>query len=354
MKSWAVTKAGHPLEQIESPDPERASAAAVVIEVTHCGVCHSDVHFWEGFLNIGDKKVPVEAIGMKTPYVLGHEIVGRVVDIGSDVTNCKVGDTRLVYPWVGCGDCAECAAKNGHLCANPQTIGVRRTGGFATQISIPDQRYLVDIGDLDPALAATYACSGLTVYSAIQKLMPMEPDRAIVLIGAGGLGLNAVAILKALGHKNIVVLDVSERNREAALQLGATIALDSRNAETNETLKQLSNGSVTAIIDLVNSAVTAKLAFDVLGKGGKLVQVGLFGGTLELPLMMMPTRGISIIGNYVGSPKELRDLIKLARDGKVGSIPISRHPRSHVSQALTDLRDGQIKGRIVLDSTLPD
>lgn len=354
MKSWAVTKAGQPLEEIEIPTPNTPKGNEVVVEVTHCGVCHSDVHFWEGFLNVGDKKIPVEAIGLKTPYTLGHEIVGKVAAIGPDVKGVNVGDTKLVYPWIGCGECSDCAREHDNLCASMQALGMRATGGFAAQVCVPHEKYLIDIGDLDPALAATYACSGLTVYSAIQKLMPLAKNDPVVLIGAGGLGLNAVSVLKALGHENIVVLDVSEQNRKAASDLGASAIADNGAEDILETLAKIANGPVKSIIDLVNSAETAQMAFNALAKGGKLVQVGLFGGTLTIPLSMMPARAISIHGNLVGNPQELRDLIKLARSGKLAAIPISCKPRSGASDALKNLRDGKVRGRIVLDSAMSD
>ncbi|MBL4732009.1 MAG: alcohol dehydrogenase catalytic domain-containing protein [Rhizobiaceae bacterium] len=354
MKSWAVTQAGQALEEIEIPSPSAPIGTEVVLDVSHCGVCHSDVHFWEGFLNVGDKKIPLEAIGMHTPYTLGHEIVGKIAAIGPDVEGVKVGDIRLVYPWIGCGQCSDCAREDDNLCSSMQSLGMRATGGFARQVSVPHQKYLVDIGDLDPALAATYACSGLTVYSAIQKLIPLAKDDPVVLIGAGGLGLNAISVLKALGHENIVVLDVSEQNRQTAIDMGASAVADNSKEDILDTLPKIANGSIKSIIDMVNSADTALLAFNALAKGGKLVQVGLFGGTLTIPLSLMPSRVISIIGNLVGNPQELRDLITLARSGKISPIPISCKPRSAVSDALSDLRDGKVKGRIVLDSALSD
>lgn len=354
MKSWAVTEPGHPLEEIEIPNPAVPKGNEVIIDVTHCGVCHSDVHFWEGYVSVGDDKIPVEAIGMHTPYTLGHEIVGKIAAIGPDVEGVKVGDLRLVYPWIGCGECSECAQENDNLCASLQSIGMRTTGGFAAQVSVPHEKYLVDIGDLDPALAATYACSGLTVYSAIQKLMPLAKNDPVVLIGAGGLGLNAISILKALEHENIVVLDVSEQNRNAASELGASAVADNGTEDILETLAEIANGPVKSIIDMVNSAKTAQMAFSALVKGGTLVQVGLFGGTLTIPLSLMPTRVISILGNLVGSPQELRDLITLARTGNIPAIPIICKPRSSVSEVLKDLQNGKVKGRVVLDSAMSD
>lgn len=354
MRAWAVTEPGQPLAHIDVADPPAPKGAEVVVEVTHCGVCHSDVHFWDGLIDVGDRMVPVAALGMTTPYTLGHEIVGRVVATGPDVTGVKPGDQRLVYPWIGCGTCADCLRGEDNLCAAPRSIGVRASGGFGDRVFVPHERYLFDFGRLDPALASTYPCSGLTAYSAIRKLMPLPPDDPIVLIGAGGLGLSAISILRALGHRNIVVLDLSAQNRETAASLGARLTLDIGREDIAAALAEKAGGPVKSVIDFVNNSDTSKLAFAALQKGGRHVMVGLFGGTLTLPLMVFPTRGLTIFGNYVGSPGELRELLDLAQSADLPEIPITCQPRSQVSAALTALREGRVKGRIVLSQELEE
>jgi propanol-preferring alcohol dehydrogenase len=103
-----------------------------------------------------------------------------------------------------------------------------------------------------------------------------------------------------------------------------------------------------AVIDLVNGTETAQFAFDALTKGGRLVQVGLFGGELTVPLPLMAMRALTVQGSYVGNPKELRALVALAQSGKLGSIPIQREPLRNADSALQRLRSGQVTGRIVL------
>ncbi|MFZ2103017.1 MAG: alcohol dehydrogenase [Oricola sp.] len=351
MHAWASTGAGLPLECIECPAPAQPQGAGVVVEVTHCGVCHSDVHFWEGFIDAGDRKIPIEALGIARPLILGHEIVGRVVAAGPEATTVKPGDIRLVYPWIGCGDCADCAAGDDHLCTAPRSLGIRRSGGFGSHVEVPHERYLLDFGNLDPALAATYACSGLTVFSAIRKIMPQPRDAPVVLIGAGGLGLNAIAVLRALGHRNIVSLDPSAGSRAAAESLGAR-ALDSGREDIGERLAEAAGGPVKAIIDLVNNSDTAALAVRSLARGGKLVMVGMFGGTLTIPLAPFPASALTIMGNFVGSLGDLHALIALAQTGEIPAIPITRRPRGDANAALEAVRNGEMRGRIVLDASL--
>jgi propanol-preferring alcohol dehydrogenase len=216
MKAWAVVRPRAPLECLEFANPE-PKGTEVVIEVTECGVCHSDLHFWEGEYNLGGGRVMrIADRGAVLPRAMGHEIVGRVLKWGPEAEGVAKGDLRIVFPWLGCGECERCRAGEGNLCAKPASYGSVRDGGYAEQVVVPHPRYLVDPGNIDPALAATYACSGVTVYSAIHKAMPVPPDSPIVLIGAGGLGLAAIAVLKALGHRRIISLDISAEKRAAA------------------------------------------------------------------------------------------------------------------------------------------
>ncbi len=348
MRAWAVVENGAPLKEIELPTPE-PKGTEVLLETTYCGVCHSDLHIWEGYYDLGGgQKMSLADRGVTLPLAMGHEIVGRVVKLGPEAQGVKVGDIRIVYPWLGCGSCAACLADEDNMCLKPKSLGVYQNGGYATHVLAPHPRHLVDPGTLDPAVAATYACSGITVYSAIQKVMPIAPDEPIVLIGAGGLGMNAIAILKALGHRNIVVVDVAAEKRAAALAEGASQAIDGSGEGVAKRIIAACGGPVLAVIDLVNGTATARAAFDALRKGGKLVQVGLFGGELSLPLPLMPIRALTVQGSYVGTVKDLRGLVALAQSGKVPPIPVTTLPQSEADTALMRLRAGQVTGRLVL------
>jgi alcohol dehydrogenase/propanol-preferring alcohol dehydrogenase len=199
-----------------------------------------------------------------------------------------------------------------------------------------------------PWLAATYACSGVTVYSAINKLMPLEPDEPVVLVGAGGLGLNAIAILKALGHKRICVVDVAEDKLAAARAQGATDTVLANEHDTTARILEACGGPVAGVVDLVNGTQTARFAFDALRKGGKLIQVGLFGGELNIPLPIMPIKALTVQGSYVGNVKELRALIDIAKQGQIPPIPIENEPQRNADAVLHRLKEGKITGRVVL------
>ncbi len=348
MRAWAVVENGADLQELTLPTPE-PTGKQVLLEVTHCGVCHSDLHIWEGYYDMGGgKRMSLKERGVVLPLAMGHEIVGRVVKLGPDATGVSVGDVRIVYPWVGCGHCARCLAEEDNMCEQGRALGVFQNGGYATHVLAPEGRHLIDPGTVDPAVAATYACSGITVFSAIKKVMPMPPEEPIVLVGAGGLGLNAIAVLKALGHKAIVVVEISSAKRETALAAGASAVVDGSAENAVQQLLETCGGPVRAVIDLVNGTATARMAFAALRKGGRMVQVGLFGGDITLQLPTIAMRELTVGGSYVGNPKELRELVALANAGKLDKLPVSTVPMEQANEALMRLRDGKVTGRLIL------
>ncbi len=350
MRTWAVVENGADLQEMEMPTPE-PTGKQVLLEVTHCGICHSDLHIWEGYYDMGGgKRMSLKERGVTLPLAMGHEIVGRVAKLGPDATGVKVGDVRIVFPWVGCGHCDRCLAEEDNMCLQGRALGVMQNGGYATHVLAMEPRHLVDPGNLDPAVAATYACSGITVLSAIQKVLPLPPDTPIVVVGAGGLGLNAIAVLKALGHRAIVVVDIDETKRAAAARAGASATVDGSGEGVTARIVAACGGQPRAVIDLVNGTATARFAFDALAKGGRLVQVGLFGGEITLPLPPMAMRELTVGGSYVGNPKQLRELVALAQTGKLDALPVQAVPMATANEALMRLRAGKVTGRLVLQA----
>lgn len=347
MKAWAVVAPSAPLEEIELPTPV-PQGTEVLVEVTHCGVCHSDLHFWKGEYNMGGGKVmKIADRGVTLPRAPGHEIAGRVSAIGPDASGVAVGDVRVVYPWIGCGQCAACADEQDNMCLQQRSLGVVQHGGFASHVLVPHSRYLVDPGNVDVAVAATYACSGITAYSAVRKAGPFVADRAVVVIGAGGVGLTTIAMLRAIGHEKIIALDVSSDSRAAALKAGAVAAFDS-SAEDVVAELSASHGLAQAVFDHVGISVTASLGMSLLEKGGRLVIVGVSGGDLTLSLAVMVFRAYSVIGTNTGNPQDLRDVLKLANDGLLIPTPVCCRSKSEANQSLIELKAGKVTGRQVL------
>jgi len=348
MRSYRVTEFGAPLTATDAPTP-LPSGTEVLLRVKAAGVCHSDLHIWEGGYDLGNgRRLSLKDRGIPLPLTMGHETVGEVVAAGPDATGVTAGEIRLVYPWIGCGKCAVCREEGENMCAQPRSLGVYCDGGYADHIVVPHPRYLVDLKGLDPVTAAPYACSGLTTYSALRKVAHLLEREPILIIGAGGLGLMALGLLKAMDGKGAIVVDIDPRKREAALAAGALAAIDGAAADARTQITTAAGIPLRGAIDLVGSSQTAALAFDCLAKGGKLVMVGLFGGAAPWSLPLIPIKAATIQGSYVGSLAELEDLLELVRRRSVPPIPVTRRPLDQANQSLEDLRRGNLVGRAVL------
>ncbi|VVD62401.1 alcohol dehydrogenase [Pandoraea eparura] len=348
MRCYCVMHHGQPLELVEKDVPKPAGTE-VLVRVTAAGLCHTDLHIWEGYYDLGGgKRLNLSDRGITPPIVLSHEICGEVVSAGEGAGDVKLGGRFVVHPWIGCGECPTCLRGDENICLKSRPLGVARPGGFADYVLVPHPRYLVDIDGLNDAEAAPLACAGVTTYSAIRKLGDGIHHEPVVIIGAGGLGLMAIEVLRALGGQGAIVVDIDPAKREAALAAGALAVVDGKAVDAAKQLIAATQGGAGQILDLVGSSATVSLAMQSARRGGHIVICGLMGGELTLPLATIPLRPLCIEGSYVGTLSELRELVDLVRRTGMKSIPVSRRPMSQVSQVIDDLHRGQVIGRAVL------
>ncbi len=347
MLSYDVVEWGKPLQKAEKPTP-KPTGTQVLLKLKYCGVCHSDVHIRDGYFDLGGgKRFNMSDRGMHPPITLGHEPFGTVIAVGPDAKDAPVGQDRLVCPWIGCGTCARCLEGMDNHCMTPRWIGIQWAGGYADHLLIPHAKYLVDASGIDPMWAATLSCSGLTTYSAVSQLKPIPSQEWVAVLGAGGLGLMAIEMLKALGHQRIVVVDIDDKKLETAKLEGATATVNGRDPEAAKKLLAACGGPIYGAVDLVGNADTATLALGALRKGGKLIVVGLYGGEIPVSLVLVVQRAWRIQGSSVGTVAELKEVVALARAGKIKPIPIEKRPLAEVSRTLDQLKAGSIVGRVV-------
>jgi D-arabinose 1-dehydrogenase-like Zn-dependent alcohol dehydrogenase len=348
MKSFCVTAFGAPLEALELPTPA-PEGGEVLLKVTAAGVCHSDLHLAEGGYDLGHgKMLKVTDRGVSLPLTMGHEVVGEVVAMGPAAKGVSAGDMRLVFPWIGCGQCPACRRGTENLCRAPNCIGIHRAGGYADYVLVPNAKYLIEIAPLTSAQAAPFACSGLTAFSAIKKLGRFIETAPVAVIGAGGVGLMAVCLLKALGGVSTIVADIAETKREAALKAGAAAAVDAKSPDAVKELAAAAPDGLLAVIDFVGSPETAALGIGAMARGGHYIAVGLHGGELSYPMPYFPIRALTVQGSYTGSLGELQELMDLARRGAIPGFPVQTHPMSGVNVVLSRLRAGEIVGRSII------
>jgi alcohol dehydrogenase/propanol-preferring alcohol dehydrogenase len=347
MLSYQLEAFGRPLSQVirDTPQPQ---GSEVVVRVGSCGVCHSDVHLHDGYFDLGgDAKLDMTR-ALQPPRTLGHEIAGTVVAVGPEASGVQLGDRRVVFPWIGCGSCSLCEAGQEHLCNSPRALGVHRDGGFADHVVVPHPRYLLEFGSLEEEQACTYACSGLTAYSALKKVAPLGPRDPLLIIGAGGVGLSGIRLARQMFDTPPIVVELDPAKWDIAREAGAGQVIDPKADGALKSLVKATGGGVAAAIDFVGAAATFNFGFGALRKAGKLVCVGLFGGSTPIVPAMVSMKAVSVMGSYVGSLQEMQELMAIARSGVLPGLPLTTTPLAQATQALEDLRAGRIRGRTIL------
>jgi len=298
MRAMQIIEWGKPLEARDYPDPE-PRGEEVLLRVEAAGVCHSDVHIWDGHFDLGDgKQISLESRGVQLPFTMGHEIAG----------------------------------------------------GYGTHVLVPHGRYLLPYDGVPQDLAATYTCSGITAFSALKKTRGhVGRDDHLVIIGAGGVGGSAVHIAPAAVAGKVIVADIAAQKRAHARQMGAVATIDNAAPDAVKQVMEATGGGAAAAIDFVGSPKTMEFGVNILKKGGKLVMVGLYGGAHPISTVLFPFKMMTVEGSYVGTLEDLRELLALVQAGKVAPIPIERRAADQASAALSDLKSGgKVRGRVVL------
>ncbi|KIV93902.1 hypothetical protein PV10_05078 [Exophiala mesophila] len=329
-------------------EPKTWEETDVEIKITHCGVCGSDIHM----LRSGWRQTPY-------PIVVGHEIVGIAVRVGSKASNgIKVGDT------VGVGAqsdsclnrdsqfaCTECKEENENYCTritgtygSKFSNGDKSFGGYALYHRCPSH-FVFKIPDgLAPEFAAPMLCAGVTVYSPL-KHFGAGPGKRVGVVGVGGLGHFAVLFARALGAEEVVGISRRESKRQEALDLGCTDYIATAEDEGWEAKN-------ARRFDIIISTVSSpKMPFaDYLGMlrlEGILVQIGLPEGELPFRASSLTGARRRVAGSFIGSPREIREMLQLAVDKDIKPW-VETRPMSEANQAIVDFEAGKPRFRYVL------
>jgi propanol-preferring alcohol dehydrogenase len=325
-----------PLVIEEAPRPEPASDE-VLIQVEACGVCHSDLHVaggdWKQFAGI-----------TKRPLILGHEVVGRVVEKGSAAAEIEIGD-RVGVPWIHwtCGTCEPCREGNENLCGRQKITGVTVDGGFAEFLKAPASHTVKIPRGIPLVEAAPLLCAGLTAYRAL-KQSSILPGQRLAVFGVGGLGHVAVQIGRGMGAE-VIAIDIAEEKLALATSLGAVSALNAGASDVARELRRKGGAHVALVTSAAKAAYDT--AFRCLRPTGTLLVVGLPAENICFPPIMMAAGEVRIRASAVGTRPELREVLALADAGKVRCHVITR-PLSEVNRALGELDRGRVTGRMVL------
>jgi alcohol dehydrogenase, propanol-preferring len=336
MKAAVLHAFKTPLALEEVPRPEPA-ADEVLIEVEVCGVCHSDLH-------VADGDWTQLAGIVKKPLILGHEIVGRVVERGPAVEKVKVGD-RVGVPWIQwtCGQCEFCREGNENLCVKQRITGVMADGGYAEFAKAPASHVVRIPNTLPSERAAPLLCAGVTVHRAL-KQAKVRAGQRLAVFGVGGLGHLAVQIGRAAGAE-VTAIDVAEEKLVLAKSLGAARTL---NATKSNVVKELRGAGGMHIAMVTSAAKSAyDMAFYCVRPTGTLLVVGLPAQEISFPAVLMAAGEIQIRASAVGTREDLREVLAMGAAGTV-RCQVTTRPLVDVGEVLGQLSRGEIAGRVAL------
>ena len=317
MRAVVLTETNTPLSVVtDHPDPSRPDGE--LIDVTACGVCHSDIHVVDG------------DFGSALPMILGHEVTG---------VHHELGPVMVYAPW-GCRSCQQCDEGMEMMCANATEAGLFTDGGYAERMWVKHRRYLAPLDGLDPIAAAPLACGGLTAYRAVKHTLGVLRERGggrALVVGAGGLGQYAIRYLRLRTDADVTALDTAAAKRDRAVSVGAHAAIGpTDDAEPFD-----------VVLDFIGAEVTLTGAIERVARRGLVVVIGLAGGRVPFGFGAVPHEA-QLMSSVWGSRDELDELLAFARREPDIVQPVETLPLEHAQTAHDRVRAGDVRGRLVL------
>ena len=343
VNAYAAPAAGQPLAPI-TIERRDVGSNDVLIQVEYAGICHSDIHTVNG--DWGPQPFPV---------VPGHEIVGLVTEVGSEVTRHQVGDRVGVGCMVNsCGECTNCRNGDEQYCAQgmvptyagPDRDGTTTQGGYSTHVVVDADYVLTVTEGIDPAAAAPLLCAGITTYSPLRR-WGAGPGKKVAVVGLGGLGHMGVKIAHALGAE-VTVLSQSLKKQEDGLRLGADHYYATSDPDTFEALA----GTFDLIINTVSAHIDVDAYLGLLAVDGTLVNVGAPAEPLSLNVFSLITGRRSYAGSMIGGIAETQEMLDFCAEHSIGA-EVEVIAAEQVNEAYERVLASDVRYRFVIDvSTL--
>lgn len=312
----------------------------VKVKMEYCGLCHTDLHVASG------------DFGKEPGRIIGHEGIGRVVEVGKDVTCLKKGD-RVSVAWLAgaCGHCEYCVTGEETFCRDVENAGYTIDGAMAQECIIRAE-YAVKVPEnLDPIAASSITCAGVTTYKAL-KVSGIKPGQWVVIFGAGGLGNLAIQWAKKVFKAHVLAVDINDKKLEVAKEVGADLVFNAKNGDPAQFAQDQFGGAYAAIVTAV-SQVAFDQAVDSLRATGKVVAVGLPDGKMGISITKTVLDGIQVAGSLVGTRQDLKEAFQLTSEGDIKPI-VKTCRLDEINEMIDKMKNGEIEGRMVIDFTQED
>ena len=356
--------------QVETIRTPRPKAGEVLIKVTACGLCHSDLHVIGG------------AIAFPLPAVLGHEVAGVIVELGpgTEHTGLEVGQQVAGGFLMPCGQCRHCAAGRDELCEpffelnrlkgvlydgttrlyslDGEPIQMYSMGGLAEYSVVPATALAPVPEGVDPVSSAILGCAAMTGYGAVRRGADIKYGETVAVVAVGGVGSNIVQIARAFGASQVIAIDVADDKLEAVKAFGATATINSMTQDAREEVLKLTNGrGVDVSFEALGIPSTWSTALDVLADGGRMVPIGLGAGrqTAGVEINRTVRRSQSILGSYGACTRQdLPAVVDLAARGVINydDLVTRRFSLDEAAAGYEALRNRAVQGRAVVDMSL--
>ncbi|AKE58518.1 alcohol dehydrogenase AdhP [Citrobacter farmeri] len=336
MKAAVISQAQPGKVEFRHQTVRALASGEALVNVECCGVCHTDLHVVQGDFGPVPGRIP------------GHEGIGIVSAIADDVTSLKVGD-RVSIAWFyeGCGVCEYCVSGRETFCRNVKNAGYSVDGAMAEQCIVKAD-YAVKVPEgLDPLVASSITCAGVTTYKAAQ-VSGVRPGQWLAIWGAGGLGNMAIQFARNVFNARVIAIDIQDDKLALARESGAEITLNPGKEDVPARIHELTGGGAHSAIVVAVARSAFNQAVNSVRAGGKVVCVAVPAGELSLNIVKTVLDGIQIVGSLVGTRQDLAEAFQHALAGRVRPI-VQPRKLEELNTIFKEMDDGTIQGRMVID-----
>ena len=340
MKAVRYHGPGQPF-RLEEVDKREPVAGEVLVRVTASGMCHTELHFESGLLNLG-----------VAPVTMGHEIVGRIEAVGEGVSTDRVGERVIVYYYLGCWECAYCRAGDEHLCPRLRAeYGFISDGGYAEYVTVPARNAVPLPAAISDVEAAPIGC-GVTTAVHAAKIAEPGVGEWVVVYGVGGVGFGLVQLARAIGARTIAV-GRSAAKLNKALEIGAESAINASEVSIAERIREITGGAgADVVFDCVGTEESMKQGSAALGRRGRLVFIGYSPDSFTVHPIQLVVFEQKVMGSVGATLNELYEAVDLVERGVVRTVVDRTLPLEQFESGLRALEGGELVGRAVLVPTV--